>query len=246
LGRWDIARSAWRDAGIDVPGGEGPVDYPCGRAPIRLNPNGDAEVVWSERVDPARAIVQSIPLPESAFRFGDLVLNDGAGTGFRKLEEREVPVFNCLGLLRASRFSTWVLEVELEETDPGRQDAVDLLEELALAHELAAEDWTMSIQMLCKACSEGKPYAGHEHPREPVGGHRRLAIASPDQDQVRALLDDWRSRATHVSVLELELAFHAWTIHRSLRRLRRSGAAASRRRARSVLAPRAAALPWAT
>lgn len=53
LCRWDIARSAWRAAGIDVPEGDGAPDYPCGRAPIRLNPDAEAEVVWSERLDPA-------------------------------------------------------------------------------------------------------------------------------------------------------------------------------------------------
>ncbi len=63
LGRWEIARTAWRGAGVAVPDGDGPIDFPCGWTPIRLNPEADAEVVWSERLDPARALIRSIPLP---------------------------------------------------------------------------------------------------------------------------------------------------------------------------------------
>ena len=77
LGRWDLARSAWRGAGLEVPDGDGPLDYPCGRTPIRLNPETDGEVVWSQRLDPARAEIRSIPLADSGFRFADVVLNDG-------------------------------------------------------------------------------------------------------------------------------------------------------------------------
>ncbi len=95
--------------------GTGPPDFPCGRTPIRLNPDADGEVVWSDRVDPARARIVSIPLAESGFRFADLVLHDGAAKGYRRLGDRDVPVFDCLQLLEASSFSTWVAEVEPSE-----------------------------------------------------------------------------------------------------------------------------------
>ena len=78
LGRWDVARAAWRGAGIDIPDGTGPIDCSCGVAPIRLNPDATGEVVWADRIDPARAVLRSIPLTESGFRYGDVVLNDGA------------------------------------------------------------------------------------------------------------------------------------------------------------------------
>jgi tetratricopeptide (TPR) repeat protein len=209
LGRWDVARFAWRGAGIEVPEGGGPLDYPCGRAPIRLNPNADAEVVWSERLDPARAKVQSIPLPDSGFRFGDVVLNDGASTGWRKLNDQEVPVFNCLALLQPSRFSTWVAVVDLPDTGSAVAGAVDLLGGLALERDLAAEDWSTSIQILCKACSEGKPYSDHEHPKVEPGRHRRVAIAAQNADQAKLLLEDWRSQAGDITVLEFDLALDA-------------------------------------
>jgi tetratricopeptide (TPR) repeat protein len=105
LGQWDVARRAWRGAGIDVPDGEGPLDFPCGFNPIRLNPDGEGETVWSERLDPARARLSNIPMAN--YCFGDVVLNDGAAVGYRELNGDEVPVFNCLALLEPSSLSTW-------------------------------------------------------------------------------------------------------------------------------------------
>src|SRR5205807_10273545 len=55
LGRWGLARRAWAGFGIDLPAGEGPLDFPCGSCPVRLCPDGDAEVVWAHRIDPARS-----------------------------------------------------------------------------------------------------------------------------------------------------------------------------------------------
>jgi hypothetical protein len=54
------------------------------------------------RIDPVRVRIDNVPLPESGFRFGDIVLHDGASTGHRTYGERQVPVFNAMQRLRAS------------------------------------------------------------------------------------------------------------------------------------------------
>ena len=203
LGHWDEARRAWRGCGISVPDGEGPLDYPSGIAPIRLHPAGSPEVVWSERIDPARALLQSIPLAESGFRWRDMVLNDGAPTGYRTLGEKEVPVFDCLALLRASPHSTFVAMVE------GPAEDADALAELAAARGLAAEDWTTSIHMLCKACSEGRPHGRHDHAPAPQPGPRQVAVAAPRIDEAERLLADWQAGAPSNRVLSLTLALQA-------------------------------------
>src|SRR5262245_38306073 len=96
LGRWAEAGRAWRACGIDVPPSDGPQDRNCGSVPIRLDPHGAGEVVWAHRLDPARARIRSIPLPTSAFRWGDIVLHDGAVAGYRMRGEQQIPVFNVL------------------------------------------------------------------------------------------------------------------------------------------------------
>jgi tetratricopeptide (TPR) repeat protein len=211
LGRWEIARSAWRRGGLAVPDGNGPVDFPCGRAPVRLNPDTDGEVVWADRLDPARAVIRSIPLPESGFRFDDIVLNDGAATGYRQLGGREVPVFNCLALLKASSYSTWVAQVEPgSPADGAAPSVIDLLIDLAATRDLVAEDWSTSIRMLCKACSEGRPHAEHDQlRRSEVPGPHRVGIAARDAEQVRSLVEEWTPRAGRAKVLSVDVALSA-------------------------------------
>ena len=141
LQRWQVARKAWKEFGIPVPAGEGPLDFPCGTSPIRLNPNGIAEVVWCHRIDPARAVIQNIPLLDSGYRWRDIVLNDGAGTGTRMLGDKEVPVLDCLGLIESSPFETFVTDVQADDFEMGLQ----ILEELLKGRDIEMENWTSKI-----------------------------------------------------------------------------------------------------
>src|SRR5258708_15861098 len=158
LSRWPVARAAWRGFGIAVPDGDGPVDLPCGLGPIRLDPNGDAEVVWAQRIDPARAVLESIPFPESGHRWKDVVLNDGEPSGYRRYGKQEVPVLNALGLLEPSAFGTYVARVTL----PKQPTYVAQLAELATEQGGSAEDWSTSTRLICRACSEGRPHKAHD------------------------------------------------------------------------------------
>ena len=209
LGRWDVARSAWHGAGLQIPDGDGPPNLPCGRTPIRLNPDADGEVVWSDRLDPARARIVSIPLAESGFRFADLVLHDGAAKGYRRLGDKDVPVFDCLQLLEPSSFATWVAEVEPGAKDHATASAIDLLTDLAMERGLAAEDWSTSIAPICRECSEGRPHDKHEHPSPDIIGPHRVAIAARDSAQVEELLEDWRPRSGAARVVSIEVVLEA-------------------------------------
>src|SRR5215213_4307529 len=71
LGDWNEARRAWTACGIEVPLGDGAPEFDWGSTPVRLDPNGEAEVVWARRIDPARARIVSVPLPTSPFHWGD-------------------------------------------------------------------------------------------------------------------------------------------------------------------------------
>ena len=136
-----------------------------GLTPIRVSIDDSPEVVWSQRIDPARAIIANIPLPECGRRWRDLVLHDGAPNGHRMLNGKEVPVFDELQLLKPSYYSTFLAEIEVPN-----QESLDELEQTT--HELAdieLEDWTSSIRMLCAECSEGRPHE-HDHHQEDESG----------------------------------------------------------------------------
>lgn len=186
LGDWPTARAAWKGFGINLPEGEGPIEIDYGLVPIRLRPAEVGEVVWGRRIDPARAIVDSVPLPESDRRWRDLVLHDGAPNGYRKLGDQEVPVFDELELLAASPFTTFVAEVACA----GPRAAAALVERLDEVEDTRAEDWTASVRTLCRACSEGRPHEHHDHEAADAGGwqpHRRLGIAAREAGNERTV-----------------------------------------------------------
>lgn len=185
---WAEARRAWRAFGIKIPDGEGPIEMNIGLTPIRINADDSPEVIWCQRIDPARAIIAGVPLPESEHRFGDLLLHDGAPNGFRKVGNHEVPVFDELQLLTVSDFGTFEAIV-----DGVTADDVEALSERATEIGLSAEDWSR-VRHLCKACSEGRPFGeDHSHPQDEFES-RRIGLAALSEFQARQLLNGWLTK----------------------------------------------------
>lgn len=186
LADWPRARSAWKQCGLEVPGTEGPIHWKLGAVPIRIAPAHSPEVVWCERICPARAIIRSVPLPETGRRTGDVVLHDGEPRGTRLWRGQELAVFDELALLEQSPARTRVVQIEA----PAPAD-VQALHDLLAGVVEAFEDWTASIELLCKACSEGTP---HEHPATERARawkrERRIAIGSAEAPD-DALLAQW-------------------------------------------------------
>jgi hypothetical protein len=83
------------------------------------------------------------------------------------------------------------------------------LQELAHERDLAAEDWSSSIRMLCKECSEGTPHEHDEHqpPQVEMTGPRRVAVAARDEAEVRGLLAQWQPESAGARIVSIELAF---------------------------------------
>ena len=212
---WAEARRAWKGFGIEVPEGEGPIEMEIGATPIRIHPNGPdgpyegAEVVWCRRIDPARAIIDCVPLPQSEHRFGDLLLHDGAPNGFRKLDGKEVPVFDELQLLTPSEYGTF--EIIVDGVSP---EDVESLTELAGERGLAAEDWSSNLRIICKACSEGSITSKHTHDLDQTT-YRRIGFAALSEIQVREILRRWLATKPQAKIEEinclLDPGFHPLT-----------------------------------
>jgi tetratricopeptide (TPR) repeat protein len=200
LGRWPEARLSWVKCGIEDPGGSDPPEYHFGQTALRLDPDGAGEVVWGSRLDPARARLTNIPLPSSAYRWGDIVLQDGAVEGHRVVKGVECPVFNVLQRLVPSSLQTFV--VELASVDDA---AVKALEDVAYEMGGAAENWGTSTRILCRACSFGIP---HEHDAIKASpAHPHCGLVAPSPELARAILDRWletNSRADLVTWYQVE------------------------------------------
>ena len=203
LGDWQAAREAWPHFGLKLPREDGPWDFRLGLTPIRVSPDDKPEVVWCERLDPARAIIRSVPTPASGRRHGDLLLHDGEPRGKRRLGEREVSVFDELEVLAPSSASTFRVELAAES-----DDAIDALGEEVSATGAALEDWTGSIEMLCAQCSLGTP---HEHAPPAVepqawNSRRSIGIAAEDFSRVEPILQRWAGAVSGRAVSSVELA----------------------------------------
>lgn len=191
---WHTARRMWAACGIAIPEGEGEIRADFGIAVIRLNPWADGETVYARRIDPVRARIINVPLPESGWRFGDIALHDGAPTGTRDDGQGgEVHVFNTFERWRPSETPTHTAFVRC----PDAADA-HALTELLEQHGWTAEDWTQSLRYLCLRCSYGIP---HEH-----------TDAAPSVEQA----DTWQTErsigiaAPAAQSAELETALQNW------------------------------------
>ena len=103
----------------------------------------------------------------------------------------EVPVFNELEVIEPSRYSTYAVDVEA----PAQGD-VDTLERALEERGLAGEDWTRSVRLLCKECSEGRPHDHGAHADEgPWNASRRIGVAAQEETAARQVLEAWASAA---------------------------------------------------
>jgi TPR repeat len=198
---WNLARRAWRGYGIEIPEGEGPIAGSFGRAPIRLLPADSGEVVWCRRVDPARAVIENVPLPESGHRHGDTVLHDGTPNGERLVDGKSYPVFDEMELWQASDEPTVVARLFC----PSESDARSALEILG-GGEVYAEDWTATVRILCKACSEGRAHSGHDFSGGEGWRTARDFGCVGDHALVRELLARWASEALGRGIEGIERA----------------------------------------
>lgn len=194
IGDWAEARRQWADCGIDLPDAHGPIDASFGVASIRLNAWGGGETLFGQRIDPVRARLINVPLPDSGYRYGDVVLHDGAATGQRRFHQSMVPVFNAMQRMQVSEFHTFAVFA----TCPRRED-LDALVDARVPGIAFIEDWTDSITHYCLRCSYGTP---HRHRDEDANAgadvwqpQRNLGVAAQSRHSVVKLLEAWKSKS---------------------------------------------------
>jgi hypothetical protein len=153
-----------------------------GPAGVRICPDDEPEVVFCQRIDPCRARIVSVPLPESRHRFGDIVLHDGEPRGKRRLGEASITVFDELKLLESAGYGTWRVAVTCRT--PEERDALLTLYD---GVDGAIEDWTDSLVLLCAQCSLGEPCEDHARQDAAWQLDRNLGLALRDEQDLRRL-----------------------------------------------------------
>jgi hypothetical protein len=187
---WKLARQCWNVFGMTYEIIDQDTAGNIGRAPIRINPGTKGEVVWSTRLCPARAEINNIPYPESEHRYKDIVLNDGAANGYRLLGGKEYPVFDEIQHLVKSVYQTFTIKCKLPDLK-----LFTMLCERCEQADIETENWTTSVRILCRKCSEGKPHEHHDHDLEKTSDEYLLAFASTSTKKLKAVLDAWSSES---------------------------------------------------
>lgn len=200
LKNWRMARVAWMGFGIKLPAGDAGSELrlACGQTPVRLREN--SEVVWGNRIDPARIVIDNIPTKASKRRFRDIVLNDGAPNGFRKVQGQDVPVFDELELYEASDYNTYAIWVQLESIEK-----LELLEKICEKNDLGFENWTTQLRQICSQCSRGTPHEVHDKDlgEKVKQGQFQIAVAAKNDSQMEFILSEWKTKVG-AEVLEFE------------------------------------------
>lgn len=204
LKNWPEARRAWEACGIKLDDRADEIRMPPVTACVRLNPKDDGEVVWGQRLDPARIAILNVPLPQSGHRFNDIVLNDGAANGTRvDSNGKEVPVFDELMIWSVSNYSTFRVRLHVPDED-AQKELVALCE----AHELGVEDWS-TIRFLCSECSRGNPGPHKCEARPLEDGSRRFGFAARNRQELLAVLQEWSAANGSSDPDEIEIVLPA-------------------------------------
>ncbi|HEX7187844.1 MAG TPA: tetratricopeptide repeat protein [Actinomycetes bacterium] len=184
---WPTARRAWAAYGVDIAPGDGPIEGDYGTTPVRIRTADGQEVVWCRRLDPARAVIHSVPLPGSGRRWGETVLHDGVPNGERVTGGQTYPVFDEIELWAPSEVPVSSVELRLS----GDDDLV-ALQDLGSAEGIEVEAWS-TVVPLCAACSEGRVDHDrpHDHaPDQPGGSRCRVGVAA-SEEATEGLLRRW-------------------------------------------------------
>lgn len=187
---WPVARRMWASYGVRLPEGDGEPHGSFGPTPVRVDLDGTPEVVWCERLDPARALVENVPTPDCDRRWHDVVLHDGEPKGERRSGDQWVPVFDEISLWRPSELPK--LRVVVQAGSPRE---VELLVDRVRDAGRGAEDWTGGLQVLCRECSEGRPDPDHDHPPMDDWSTQRSVGFGCERDVAGTLLDAWVAEA---------------------------------------------------
>jgi hypothetical protein len=200
---WPEAWRAWQKYGVQLDEGTGEVTLPVASGCARLNPDPEAEgeVVWGERIDPARFVVLNVPLLGSNHRYRDIILNDGAPRGTRENNGEKFDVFNELEVWQASEYKTFEADLEIPSEPAERQ-----LSEICRKYDLGIEDWS-TVRMLCAKCSLGDP-GPHECAAKTASGVRRnYALAANNIDEVVSALREWTATVENAAFGEVKQVY---------------------------------------
>jgi tetratricopeptide (TPR) repeat protein len=187
LEEWETARNAWNQLGFKFKKSDETLALDLGIVPVRLNPAHQPEVVEARRIDPARAIIESIPQPSSGRRYQDLILIDRQASGTLLLNGKKLGVYDELQVLKTSPWRTFATTLHTSSLND-----VQTLAQLCADAGLGFDNWSHAARFfrldLHPKVSEyfNQPIFG-----QPERDSFLVAMAARQAEQVGRVLKSW-------------------------------------------------------
>jgi hypothetical protein len=175
-----LARIVWNKFGFTPPS-------PRALTALRISSRESFEIVWAHPLDPARALLTSIPDPATGRRFHDTLLVDAQACGHTVSHRRRYPVFDVLGVLKHSSYHTFALR-----TDTTDRKALRILEQLCHQSDMGFENWDNITRVKPFQSEQAlQEFYGHDILPPADADTSLIAIAAREPEQLSATLQRW-------------------------------------------------------
>jgi len=176
------AQTVWNKFGIAA----GKAD-PRAIVALRVPCERQFEILWAHPLDPARALLTSIPQPASGRRYHDVLLFNYAPCGFTVSGRQRYPVFDQLGLFRHSPYKTFSCTV-----DTADRKTLRVLEKLCRHAGIGFENWTNAARVMSFQSENALPeFYGADVLPPSSSGESLIALAAIKMADAEAVLRDW-------------------------------------------------------
>jgi len=197
LKKWQIARNAWNKVGFQLKEVKNAPNFDMGIVPVRLRYNNFHEIVWAKQIDPARAIIESVPDPVSDRNYGDLILIDFKVTGYRIMKGKKIPVYDELELIKRSHYRNYLVFLH-----DSQKNEVDLLDKLCWNKDLGFDNWSHLTELqLNKNLAYLPEYYNEDLEFDFTPSDMRIAVAAERFSDVEEVMQAW----TTIALKEYEI-----------------------------------------
>ena len=186
LKKWKEARTAWNQLGFDFRETNRALDLDLGAIAICLHSGPTSEVVWGRRIDPARAIIESVPHPDSGYGYGDLVLVDNVVVGHLVRQGKKIPVFDELQRIKKGDYQTFSVMLHTSQLAD-----IDLLAGLCRQEAIGFDNWSMASRHLPAPVYRGR-MEFHPPPAEEASDGYVVGLAAGSRRELLQVLRNWK------------------------------------------------------
>lgn len=155
---------------------------------VQISHHGIFELVWVRPDSPLSGTIISIPHPQSDHRFKDTILFDRNLLGYNIYEQKKIPIFERLELLKRSHYNTFSgIVYEIEESE------IKLFERLASAEGIGFEVWSNAARsfQLQRNTKSLEYYPGSTVFQNKNGLGAVIALSGRTVQKVKNLIQAW-------------------------------------------------------